>query len=52
MGKLILFGVVTVICLGSLAFGAGQEAGAKELVSNPLFEEAELPAGIRGQSGL
>ncbi|TKJ38753.1 MAG: hypothetical protein CEE38_03360 [Planctomycetes bacterium B3_Pla] len=45
MGKLILFGVVTVVFFGSLAFGAEQDAGGSELVANPLFEEAELPAG-------
>ncbi len=42
MGKRILFRVALVICLASLVFGGGE---AKELVSNPTFKEAELPAG-------
>jgi predicted amidohydrolase len=48
MGTRVLSCVVFAICLGSLAFGAGQKAGTDELVSNPTFEVAEtakLPAG-------
>jgi len=36
MGKCVFSGVILVICLAILAFGAG----AQELVSNPKFESA------------
>jgi predicted amidohydrolase len=45
MGKRILFSVAATLCLASLAFCAGQMAETDELVSNPMFGAAELPAG-------
>jgi predicted amidohydrolase len=41
----ILPSVAMIICLVSLALGAGQEAVERELVANPLFGSAGMPAG-------
>jgi len=45
MARYILSGVVAILCLVSLALSADLKAGANELVGNPTFGAAELPAG-------
>jgi len=45
MARHISLGVVALFCFVSLGLSADLKAGANELVSNPMFGAAELPAG-------
>ncbi len=45
MGRHISLGVVAILCFVSLGLSADLEAGANDLISNPMFEAAGLPAG-------
>ncbi len=45
MARYILPGVVAILCFVSLSLSADLKAGANELVANPMFGAAELPAG-------